>query len=362
MGEAKRRKLAQKAVGAPQPGTPARDADASRRRELEQLDRDTERLLKAGDGAKALPLCRAALAALPDSQAARNRLRMALVMAMQPAASRSYRATGAALAPVAAEAIDVVAFHVSPGTTVVRHADSTDYAACLRALAASVAHASPRARTVLLTDERSAFPADLGFDRIDRLPIDPGMPMYERMRAQEQFLRERPAGRVTAFVDSDVLVNRPLADIFADAWDVGLTWREGILWDAPVNGGVIFAGAGGGATRFFAAALRQYDRIAGNPEVRELLGRDPRVWWGDQMALAGLLGYAEFHRRPPGQLMVVDDATVKLLPCEQYNFESPALAGDIDVADKYILHFKGENKRHIARYLASAGGKRTQGA
>lgn len=62
-----------------------------------------------------------------------------------------------------------------------------------------------------------------------------------RMRARILFLKEEQAARSRAdivFLDTDMLVLRPLRNVFLRRFDVAATWREDP--NQPVNGGIIF--------------------------------------------------------------------------------------------------------------------------
>jgi hypothetical protein len=167
---------------------------------------------------------------------------------------------------------------------------------------------------------------------------------------QELFLRERDPARASVLMDSDVVVNRDPAPIFAADFDVGLTWRPEFP-DAPFNGGMILAGPGRGAHGFFVRALECYRAMAADPQVAGAFDKDLKSWWGDQFAIAARVGFRAYAERN-GAALSVDDARVAFFPCSEYNFtfeggtyEPQALRG------KYFLHFKGNRKSMQAQYL-----------
>jgi hypothetical protein len=214
----------------------------------------------------------------------------------------------------------------------------------------SAAIRAPRARRVLLTDNATAVPAGMKVDEVMRFPMDSARLMYERMRVQASYLQSRPAGRHSVLIDSDVVVNRDPAPVFAEAFDVGLTWRTG-LPNAPFNGGAIFVASGRAGCQFFGKALACYGTFSEKPDVAAAFPRDLRAWWGDQFALALMVGYRQFAERTTSGLRI-DDIRVRFFPCDEYNFTIEARDYPPSFFDsKYLVHFKGNRKVAQAAYL-----------
>jgi len=191
----------------------------------------------------------------------------------------------------------------------------------------------------------------LGADQVLRFPIDPQRVMFERMRVQEIYLARREAGRASVLMDSDVVVNAGPEAIFATDFDVGLTWRPDFV-DSPFNGGMIFVSPGAEGHRFFVKALECYEALAADPAVAALFPKDVKAWWGDQFALAALVGYRAFAERP-GDALTVDGVRVGFFPCERYNFtiEHNSRYSKDDLRRKHFIHFKGNRKSMQAYYL-----------
>jgi hypothetical protein len=246
--------------------------------------------------------------------------------------------------------IDVVAFHADLPAAPSGIHEKVDYVAVLALSFESAAIRAPRARRVLLTDDATVIPAGLKVDEVMRFPMDHDRLMYERMRVQASYLGNRAAGRHSVLIDSDVVVNRDPAPIFAEAFDVGLTWRAG-LPNAPFNGGAIFVASGEAAAGFFTRARSCYDAFADTPSVAAPYPRGLRGWWGDQFALALMVGYQAFAERK-ADVMRVDGVRVRFFPCDDYNYTIEAREYPPSFfASKFLVHFKGNRKVAQAAYL-----------
>lgn len=268
----------------------------------------------------------------------------------------SWPAHRAAYGPVAGAppdpaAVDIVVFHVALSATPTAIHEDVDYLATLRLAFESAALRAPAARRILLTDETTELPADLPVDDVLRFPLDPVRTMYERMRLQRCYLEERGAARCSVLMDADVLVNCDPAGIFTEDFDIGLTWRED--WgNAPFNGGMIYVAAGAAGVRFFDAALACYERIADDPGIAPLFPSDLRNWWGDQFALAAVVGHHAFLNGARKGL-AVDGIKVRFFPCAEYNstLDPGATYGIEAIKAMRFLHFKGKRKRLMQEFL-----------
>jgi hypothetical protein len=246
--------------------------------------------------------------------------------------------------------IDIVAFHADLPAAPSGIHEKTDYMAVLALSFESAAIRAPRARRILLTDDATAVPSGVKVDEVVRFPIDRARLMYERMRVQASYLENRPMGRCSLLIDSDVVINRDPAPIFAEAFDVGLTWRTG-LPNAPFNGGAIFVSSGRPGAEFFIKARSCYDAFADDAAIAAAFPRDLRSWWGDQFALALMVGYRPFAERKT-HAALVDGIRVRFFPCDDYNYTIEARDYPTDFfAPKFLVHFKGNRKVAQAAYL-----------
>jgi len=302
--------------------------------------------LARGRADLARPLVAELQRAAPADPAVRQMVLYVEAIGVQWAAEREPYTPRPAEAPHGG--LDVVSFHVDLPRAPSGIHGQIDYTTVLAQSFESARLRAPNARTMLLTDEATRVPD--GIDEVVREPIDRNRLMYERMRAQSRYLERRDRARATVLMDSDVVVNLDPAAIFAEDFDVGLTWRTG-LPDAPFNGGMIFVAPGEAGARFFAEAIRCYDAIADDAARKGLFPQDLRAWWGDQFALAAMVGYREFGERTTEGIRV-NGVRVRFFPCETHNFTMEG--GNHAIAtlkQKYFIHFKGNRKAMQAQYL-----------
>ena len=117
-------------------------------------------------------------------------------------------------------------------------------------MVASLKKTMPNARLVQMTDT-DTLPIP-GVDEVIRIPQTDDRFMCYRLL----HLRDFPRGD-TVFLDVDVIVRRDLTPVFADAFDIGLTYRDDsdrslrlspeVREKMPFNTGVMFARASGWA-------------------------------------------------------------------------------------------------------------------
>jgi len=152
--------------------------------------------------------------------------------------------------------------------------------------------------------------------------------MVDNIRAQKLVMDA--TGKTTLFVDTDVLVNRPLADAWPKGdWSVGVTWRppnEPHEKAMPYNYGVMVLRPTSGTAKFLGAMQ----------ESIENMPRGDQSWYGNQKALARILGDP---RLPYQEAMGV---MFHLAPCGTHN-RTPASPYE-DLPHVYLLHFKGQRK------------------
>ena len=195
----------------------------------------------------------------------------------------------------------------------------------------------PNCRRVILTDQRTPFPADLDCDLV-RLDIDPNQPMLARSTAWVDFIQQADSHLV--FLDSDMLINANLAHIFAHSFDVALTYRNERKW--PINAGINFVHGDrlDRGHRFHTLWLDHFRQAH----------TKAAVWGGDQDAVRDLLHTADFTRtdvHPHPQ----HGFDILMLPCADYNFSTP---NGQEMPDHYpdpkVLHFKGPRKPNMLPY------------
>src|SRR5258708_23012855 len=211
------------------------------------------------------PLARL-LREMPDDENLRLVQRQAAVVGIDYPASRKPIALARREAPAARD-VDIVAFHVHLAQAPSGMHGDIDYMSVLSLSFESARIKAPAARRILITDEQTQIPASIDVDEIMRFPLDAARPMFERMRVQASYLEARPPGRVSVLMDSDVVVNADPAAVFAEDFDVGLTWRPEFP-DAPFNGGVVFPGARHPPAPLLPRNLTFPEEIAAHPPRR----------------------------------------------------------------------------------------------
>lgn len=318
--------------------------------DLNQLAQQAHWHLSRGDSAAADPIVSALQQAAPDDRMVKSLTAQLAVVGFHVSASRM-PAEIPANRSVAQHDVDLVAFHVDLPANPSGIHRPIDYQSVLRSAFAAAAIKAPAARRIVLTDENTDIAPDIGAHQVIRHSLDTSALMYERMRLQIAYLEDRPEGRASVLMDTDVVINRDPAEVFRLAFDVGLTWRTGFP-DAPFNGGLIFVGPGHKGRGFLADARACYDNLVAAPELNRVFPLGLRGWWGDQFALAALTGYRDFAQRQ-SEGSIVNGALVAYLPCERFNFTlEPGMNYSLaEVRQKFCIHFKGNRKGMLAKYL-----------
>jgi hypothetical protein len=208
-------------------------------------------------------------------------------------------------------------------------------------------------RIVIYTDEESpAWAADLAphGSGIYVRYLRPGRPaMVANLDAQVDAICSADLGENLLFLDADTLLRK------AFPWEEGIdlytTWRDHVNGDRemakhqPYNYGVVGAVAN-------AATIEAFIWL----RARVLqMSPDNQNWYGNQLALASLLGQP---RSEPWTARIrwtlADEGSplrVMPLPCDTWNY-SPNTP-DEDVSGKGILHMKG-NRKDLMQHFAEA--------
>lgn len=207
----------------------------------------------------------------------------------------------------------------------------------IQALFASVRYHHPDSRTVILTDQTTQFPFQEDRETY-RFDFDSQYPILSRTQAQLQFLKNQNVKSHIVFLDSDMLVQTCLNDVFAKPFDVGLTYRPGSM---PINGAFICVNQHG-----YAAASHFFEKML---ELMTTEFKTFQAWYGDQLALAKMVPVPPIVQE---EEILFSHAEIRflLLPASQYNFTTSAKLMNGDYSDKKILHFKGTRKRFMLPY------------
>jgi len=205
----------------------------------------------------------------------------------------------------------------------------------------------------IMTDRHTSLEGVRSPVDISRHDVDGRDLMMARTRAQAEFAAQNDFAQPLAFLDLDILVNRPIGWLFDRPFDVAVTTRQ--RERMPVNGGVILANNRSPAhvRAFFAQLLEIY--VARYAHLSE--------WWGDQSALAELVPLTPDQRNVE-LLLTLGDIDYLLLPSDQFNVSPRPRELWRTLAtpnrDAYLLHFKGRRrKRFMQPYfdLHIAGGR-----
>lgn len=211
---------------------------------------------------------------------------------------------------------------------------------------ASVERVHPKAGHRVYTDD----PGLSGTVR--RLPRQGRPAMLANLDAQVLALQTLPLYSRFLFLDADVLLAKPL-DV---DYHLTVTWRDKIIGpdgqsmpaDAmPYNYGVM-GGIVCPETIEVFTWIRQ--RI-------EVMSRKLQNWYGNQAAMAELLGPASTGLHHKLIRASLDDPgipfDVHMLPCDTHNYTPQAI--DEDISDKVAIHLKGDRKDMVYHYAERLG-------
>jgi hypothetical protein len=197
-------------------------------------------------------------------------------------------------------------------------------------------------RCTVLTDKKSSIKGITSeFQRVES-DIDHSALMLSRTIAQMDYLEKNAFDKPIIFIDSDILVNAPLTELFELDFDVALTWR--ISFKMPINGGLLILN-----NRRPEVAKRFFRKFC---DIYRQNYADRSAWYGDQLALRDAIGM-HYKDMADGLIVGIDGCKVLLLSCDTYNFSphNEYQAINSDLRDKAILHFKGQRKRLMAPFF-----------
>jgi hypothetical protein len=186
---------------------------------------------------------------------------------------------------------------------------------------------------------------------IELRQLAPGRPaMVANLDAQVDAILNAVQGEQVLFLDADTLMRRSFP------WQAGIdlyaTWRDHANGDRemaqaqPWNYGVVGAVANPATIQAFIWLRARILQM--NPKNQD--------WYGNQLALADLLGAAKQDAWTAYvRWTLADEGTplrVKPLPCEVWNFSPDA--ADTDISGKGILHMKGWRKDLMVKFTEAA--------
>lgn len=243
--------------------------------------------------------------------------------------------------------MEFLTFHVALDQGEAAHPNQTlkhkEYLSMIDMMFSSARLFDRHATRVVLTDEATSFGRQARhIDRVVRHRIDGARLMLERANAQQRYVQACSFETPLVILDSDILVNAPLASIFARDFDVAVTWRHNAA--QPINGGfLVLNNRRPDVVRaFFRRFIETY---------KKKYAEGHAGWFGDQLALRDCVGLplCEMERH---EIVEVDGCRILLLSCDSHNYSPDNRFSEIaaDLPAKVILHFKGERKRLMAPY------------
>ena len=92
--------------------------------------------------------------------------------------------------------------------------------------------------------------------------------------------------------------------------------------------------------------------MAADSQMAALFPQGLKAWWGDQFALALVVGYRAFRERGSADAAKTDGVRVRYFPCADYNFTLDGRQySAAELRSKFFVHFKGNRKALQAQYV-----------
>ncbi|MEJ0013496.1 MAG: hypothetical protein WDM94_12925 [Bauldia sp.] len=193
------------------------------------------------------------------------------------------------------------------------------------------------AEVVVLTDETTDLGALTSSLQIVRYDLRDIPLMLARLTAESRYVSEHPLDRPIVLADTDILINRSIASLFADDFDVAVTVRR--KRTMPINSGVrLIHNRRPEVSRRF---MRELAELVGGRFLHEA------NWWADQMALNAMVSIDARLRLPAS--VTHNGFIVRALPVGEYNYSPPAhrWAMMLPYRRKAILHFKSARRKAL---------------
>ncbi|HVQ12917.1 MAG TPA: hypothetical protein VMS40_04975 [Vicinamibacterales bacterium] len=211
---------------------------------------------------------------------------------------------------------------------------------------------NPCSRVVFVTGEDQPEPEAHCDLTTVRVTSDAAAPMFERVKSMAAYVASDAFDRDTAFLDTDAFPNRPLAPIFRDDFDIGVTYRTtpGYM---RLNEGVVFCrhASKDAVRRFFGSYMATYEYLRSDPVIREYYGDIDR-WRGGQLSLNAV---ALPEQITGSRTWSTDGIRIRMFPCNDYNYwvQPKNLSVRPKSWDrKFVLHLKGDSKWLVDELIA----------
>jgi hypothetical protein len=245
-------------------------------------------------------------------------------------------------------------FHLTPPNK----GTAETYWAFFQIMAATIRRVCPDAEIHLLTNSHADVPEGLNVDQVFRLETARSQKecferlMVEEVECWQAYFASNLFAGPTVLIDVDLLIQKNPFVLFDGEFDIGLTYTDDPSLHA-FNSGVILVDPTRpeNIQRYFASVVERVQGYA--PEFQE--------WYGDQMAIAAMLGDPNFSAASPA---IIDQEKAgvlyRLWPTVAWNYSLPLDADNKPIfkaaPDPGILHFKGERKGLMLRYAVEVLG------
>lgn len=214
-------------------------------------------------------------------------------------------------------------------------------------------------RIVLYTCEGAEIPDGLAIDTIVRLPSrQRRYPHFMRVQSWLHFLDSPDFETDTVFLDADVVITRPIAEVFARSFSLALSARPSLKTDGCISAGVIFA-----KHERKSEAAAHMEKIVGIAEslkfaankrfpLTEFMGR----WGVDELCLERYLGQFAERRNENlnevtktlgfDEIRPVFNTSITLLGKKFNNTDARTCTEDL-LKSSSVLHFGGRPKDRL---------------
>jgi hypothetical protein len=231
-------------------------------------------------------------------------------------------------------------FAVHPNANLEMH----EYVSMIRWLYQSASLFHENVKLTVLTSARTNLNGiGVTFDRVDG-QFNPASVMQDRAVAHVAYLDRCDFSTPILLLDSDILINASLDQLWSRDFDIALTWRMSEVM--PLNGGVLFVS--NRRPEIVRSFFRRYLSIFQQRYA------DQAQWFGDQMALRDAVGlsFSELSSRSDTVVITEEGAKCLLLPAHTFNRSPGNRLSKIvkPIRDAAVLHFKGERKRLMKLY------------
>jgi hypothetical protein len=260
--------------------------------------------------------------------------------------------------------LNIVIFHVKipPDAVAIKAPDirgldhdKVDYETLIRLNIDIALRTNPKSRIFLITDQ--SFLSNLKPHsrlNVTRILVNAREPMFERVVTMAAYSRSSLFDQPTIFLDSDAFLLRPVHNLFANRFDLGLTHRN-IFGQMPINEGVIFANTTRRASvqTIFDAYVASYLSIEANSEIAKIYS-NLRRWRGGQLSINSIGQGGQVYA---SGLLRVTDLRIAYLPCSQYNLSEISEKEVTSALCKRtaVLHLKGVRKSWLDSLVSMLG-------